>query len=160
MNICEITGHRTANNPDGSTHNGRMPPHAHHVHVDPHRQEHEQRQSTEHVQQPQMVDARVTQHLLREDVLQREADGGDERTDQADHVERDLGERGNGDAGDDRHQAEVDAGRLALAQNHARQDDGEQRHGGLDWGGSGTGRQNMDYLVIYRKISKNPTIRQ
>lgn len=113
------------------THDRRMPDDGHHVRVAPHRQEHEQRQAAEHVQQPQMMDARLAKHFFREDVLQRETDGGDERTDQAEHVERDLGEGGNGDARDDRHETEIDDGGLALAEDQARQDDGEQGHGGF-----------------------------
>lgn len=110
-----------------------MPEHTAHVHPHPDGQEHEERQPTEQMQQPQMMDSRVVQHLLREDVLQRKADRRDERTNQSDHVERDLSQCGNGDARYDGHQTQVDDGRLALAQNHTRKDDGEEWHRGFNY---------------------------
>lgn len=67
-----------------------------------------------------MMDARVVQHLLREDVLQGESNGRNQRTDQSDHVERNFGERCNGDAGNYGHQTKVDDGGLTLAQDDAR----------------------------------------
>lgn len=94
--------------------------HAEQIEVDPHRQEHEQRQSAQDVQQPQMVDVRLLQDLLGEDVLQREAHGGQQGGDEADHIEGQLRQGRNANADDDRHQAQVDGLGLPFPEDHPR----------------------------------------
>lgn len=80
-----------------------MPEYAAHVNENPDRQKHKQCQATEHVQQTQMMNARVVQHFLRKYILQRKSNGRDQSTNQTDHVERDFGECGDCHARDDRH---------------------------------------------------------
>lgn len=70
------------------------------VTINPHWKEEEERQPAENVKKPQMVNFCVFQDLLRENVLQAEAEGRQKRRDEADHVETDLCERCDEHSGD------------------------------------------------------------